>query len=106
MQKNSNKELWSDVKMLFKKSDISIYKCKDFFISTLNKKPYKVEIDTKLAFAIKVKVQDRDVEIRVTKDGSGIILSITDPYGLIRVPSEKFKNFDKFKLFVMTRLSF
>ena len=90
--------------MLFKKSDISVYKCKDFLLSTLNKKQFRIEIDTKSVFAVKLKVQDRDVEIRVTKDGSGVILSMTDPYGLIRVPSEKFKDFEKFKLFTASNV--
>lgn len=90
--------------MLFKKSNVSVYKCKDFLLSTLDKKPFRIDIDTKSVFAVKLKVQDRDIEVRVTKEGSSVIVSMTDPYGLIRVPVEKFKDFEKFKLFVASKI--
>ena len=90
--------------MLGKKSNISIYMCKDFLLSTINKDILQIYIDNDKIFSVKVKIQDRFVEIRLEKDKSCVNLTIIDPYGFIRMQPKKYKDFQEFQNFIIQNM--
>jgi hypothetical protein len=90
---------------MFGKNNLSLYVFKDYLISSMRSKNVIIEHESSKICELSFNLDDRRINIRLTLTKSGIIFDIIDPYGFLRIPKCKFKDFNKFREFFINVFS-
>ena len=91
--------------MLFKKT-ISFYECKQYLIQNLVILNPQLNQETSSTVSYNLIQNRRVITLKIAELSKGTItVDVTDSFYLLRIPNEKFKDFTKYKNYILNLLS-